>query len=132
MTFAYDIETHMPIVADGRAVVTLIEEDGGVKTHHQQMLTPFIIANRSVFVTTYHKHSDTIDGEYAMVRSSEGNAEIADRHAERIGNDVEADLILFWCHAIPITETSCKINFIAHVNLGGGLPQKMREIIGSK
>ena len=41
------------------------------------MLTPFIIANRSVFVTTYHKHSDTIDGEYAMVRSSEGNAEIA-------------------------------------------------------
>jgi len=56
MTFGYDIEKFMPIMTDGRAVVTHIEESEGAITHHQRMITPWIVANRSVFVTTYNMH----------------------------------------------------------------------------
>ena len=62
MAFGYDIEAHFPTIADGRAQFRTVSEDGGYTTHHQKMLTPFVISNRSVFVTTYHVHSDTIDG----------------------------------------------------------------------
>ena len=68
----------MPPLADGRAVVTLVDEAAGFKTHHQQMLTPWILNNRSIFVTTYHMHEDTLNDGYTLVRSSEGNGPLAD------------------------------------------------------
>ena len=96
------------------------------------MLTPWIVSNRTVFATTYHVHSESIDGHYSLVRSSEGNTSIADEHAERIGDDVEADLTLFWVNVNPITATSSRINFAVKINLGGSLPQRIREMISSK
>ena len=109
IAFGYDIESHFPTIADGRAQFRTVSEDGGYTTHHQKMLTPFIISNRSVFVTTYHVHSDTIDGQYTLVRSSKGNDSISDREAEAVGDDVEADFILFWINCIPIDENSMKV-----------------------
>ena len=83
MTFGYDVERFFPPLSDNRAEFRLVSEDGGVLTHHQRMLTPFIISNRSVFPTTYHKHSeDGINGAYTLIRSSSGNDEIAEANAE--------------------------------------------------
>ena len=132
MSFGYDIESHFPTIADGRAQFRTVSEDGGYTTHHQKMITPFIISNRSVFVTTYHVHSDTIDGQYTLVRSSKGNDSISDREAEAVGDDVEADFILFWINCIPIDENSMKVQFIFHLNLGGTIPQMLREKISAK
>ena len=73
------------------------------------MLTPFIISNRSVFPTTYHKHSDSVESQYTLIRSSQGNDDIVDRHADMIGEDVEADFKLFWVNCIPMTSTMSKI-----------------------
>ena len=72
-TFGYEVEKHFIPISDNRAVFTQVSEDGGTVTHHQRMLTPFVISNRSVFITTYHKHSETLEGEYTLIRSSDGN-----------------------------------------------------------
>lgn len=96
------------------------------------MLTPFIISNRSVFISTYHKHTDTLEGEYTLIRSSDGNQAIIDEHADLIGDDVEADFHLFWLHCVPMTSTLSKIQLVVHANLGGALPGPMREMIGKK
>ena len=32
--FGYDIETHFPTIADGRAQFRVVSEDGGYTTHH--------------------------------------------------------------------------------------------------
>ena len=73
VTFGYEVDRHFIPISDNRAVFTLVSEDGGVVTHHQRMLTPFIISNRSIFPTTYHKHSDSLEGQYTLIRSSTGN-----------------------------------------------------------
>ena len=96
------------------------------------MLTPFIISNRSVFPTTYHKHTDTLEGQYTLIRSSTGNDDIVDRHSDMIGEDVEADFKLFWVNCIPMTSTLSKIQLVMHINLGGSLPGPMRAMISKK
>ena len=96
------------------------------------MLTPFIISNRSVFPTTYHKHTDTLEGQYTLIRSSTGNDDIVDRHSDMIGEDVEADFKLFWVNCIPISSTMSKIQIVMHINLGGSLPGPMRAMISKK
>ena len=60
-TFGYEVENHMIPLSDNRAVFTEVSQEGAVVTHHQRMLTPFIISNRSVFITTYHKHTDMME-----------------------------------------------------------------------
>ena len=131
-TFGYAVERFYGPISDNRAEFQLVSEDGGVVTHHQRMLTPWIISNRSLFVTTYHKHSDALEGQYTMIRSSEGNSKIQDANAEIVLDDVEADMILFWVNCIPMTSTMSKVQFIMHLNLGGSLPGPLRAKIASK
>lgn len=73
-----------------------------------------------------------MDGPYTLVRSSEGNQAISDENNERIGDDVEADLILFWVQVTPVDGSRVRIRFAMQVNLGGSLPGKLRQIISSK
>ena len=97
------------------------------------MITPWILANRSVFPTTYHKHSEEgVNGPYTLIRSSTGNNSIAEANAEQIGDDEEADFHLFWINSVPITETTTRIRLAMHVNLGGSLPGPMRSMIAKK
>ena len=69
------------------------------------MITPWILNNRSLYVTTYHKHSveDSENQEYAVFRSSQGNDALSDANAELTGEDVEADMILFFVRVTPIS-----------------------------
>ena len=78
MAFGYDVDIFFPILADGKAVLNLVSEEAGFKTHHQRMITPWILSNRSVFPTTYHKHSNDLDGAYTLIRSSQGNQQITE------------------------------------------------------
>lgn len=54
LAFGYDFAKYFSRIADGRAQLTLLRDDGENQTHHQKLLTPWILANRSVFPTTYH------------------------------------------------------------------------------
>lgn len=119
-------------LSDNRAVFTEVSQDGAVVTHHQRMLTPFIISNRSIFITTYHKHTDMMESQYTLIRSSSGNQNIVDQNSELIGEDVEADFHLFWVNCIPMTSSLSKIQLVIHANLGGSLPGPMRAMIGKK
>lgn len=132
IALCYDLTKYFVRLADGRLSLTEIQRDGGAVTHHQKMHTPWIISDRSIFATTYHQHSDTVDGPYTLVRSSEGNQAISDENNERIGDDVEADLILFWVQVTPVDGSRVRIRFAMQVNLGGSLPGKLRQIISSK
>lgn len=69
------------------------------------MITPWILANRTLYVTTYHKHSEDLEnGEYAVFRSSSGNDGLSDQYAEALtGEDVEADMLLFMLRVQPIS-----------------------------
>ena len=71
MTFGYDVETHFPILSGNRAEFTHLCDEGPFRTHHQRMITPWILSNRSVFPTTYHVHDgEAIEGAYTLIRSS--------------------------------------------------------------
>ena len=72
-TFGYDIENFLESMTEGKTALQLVSEDGGVVTHHQRMLTPSELSNRSMFPTTYHMHDDSLEGQYTLIRSSEGN-----------------------------------------------------------
>lgn len=54
MGFGYDIAKYFTRISDGRAEFTELRDDGHHVTHHQKMNTPWILANRSLYVTTYH------------------------------------------------------------------------------
>jgi len=43
-----------------------------------------------------------------------------------VQDDVEADLILFWVHCTPITETSSMVQLVVHATLGGSVPSKIQ------
>ena len=98
------------------------------------MHTPFILSNRSVFPTTYNIHDTaSVDGAFTVMRSSQGNDAISEANYEMVGDDVEADLILFWVNIVPQEDGKTnRIRFCMHANLGGYIPQKMREVIASK
>ena len=119
MAFGYEIDVFFPRLADGKAQVTKVCEDGGVTTHHQRMITPWVFSNRSVFPTTYHKHSNDVNGPYTLIRSSQGNEAIVEANYHLVGDDVEADFILFWVHCRPITETSSMVQLVVQVSFGG-------------
>ena len=89
------------------------------------MITPWILSNRSVFPTTYHQHSNDVNGTYTLIRSSQGNEEILEENYHLVQDDVEADFILFWVHCTPITETSSMVQLVIHANLGGSIPGKL-------
>jgi hypothetical protein len=103
-----------------------------VVTHHQRMITPFFLTNRSVFATTYHKHSNDVNGPYTLIRSSQGNEAIVEENYHLVGDDVEADFILFWLHCTPLTETSSMVQVVVHVNFGGAFPSKFQKFIAKK
>ena len=132
MTFGYDVDTHFPTLSGGRAEFNHIVTEGPFVTHHQRMHTPFFLSNRSVFPTTYHMHGDDMDSDYTLIRSSQGNEALSEEHVELIGNDVEADFILFWVNCVAISETQSRIRFAMHANLGGSLPDRARAMIASK
>ena len=96
------------------------------------MITPWILSNRSIFPTTYHKHTEGINTSYTLVRSSQGNEAISERNSELIGEDVEADFILFWVNCVPVTDTTYRLRFAMNANLGGSLPDRLRNVIASK
>lgn len=50
-----------------------VAQEGDFDVIHQNVRTPFIMSNRSVFVTCYHVHSADPDGEYTFLMSSAGN-----------------------------------------------------------
>ena len=70
--FGYDIAKYFTRLADGRVEFTELRDDGYRLTHHQKMITPWILNNRSIYVTTYHKHhsEDLETGTYTLFRSS--------------------------------------------------------------
>lgn len=79
MGFGYDIAKYFLRFADGRAEFVELRDDGHRLTHHQRMVTPWILANRTLYVTTYHKHSEDLEnGEYTVFRSSQGNDALSD------------------------------------------------------
>mmetsp|Transcript_42615 Transcript_42615/g.56250 ORF Transcript_42615/g.56250 Transcript_42615/m.56250 type:complete len:166 (-) Transcript_42615:2395-2892(-) len=120
-------------MADGRVEFTELRDDGHRITHHQRMITPWIISNRSIYVTTYHMHDEDLEnGPYTLIRSSQGNDAISDANVEMTGEDVEADMILFMLNVMPIREGLSRVRFIIHINLGGGLPGPLRQKISSK
>ena len=133
MTFGYDVSRFFPPLSGGRAEFRLVSEDGGVVTHHQRMITPWIIANRSVFPTTYHKHSEEgVTGAYTLIRSGTGNDAIVEANVEQIGDDEEASFHLFWVNCVPITDTLCRVRLAIHADLGGSLPGPLRSTIAKK
>jgi hypothetical protein len=69
MAFGYEIDLYFPRIAEN-ITMKKVSEDGGTVTHHQRMVTPFFLSNRSVFPTTYHKHSNDVNGVYTLIRSS--------------------------------------------------------------
>jgi len=93
------------------------------------MITPWILANRTLYITTYSKHGnldDVENGEYTLFRSSQGNDAISNEHAERTGADVEADMILFWVKVTPVSANRSRMQFVIKLNLGGSIPNKLR------
>ena len=132
--FGYDIAKYFTRLADGRAEFTELRDDGYRLTHHQKMITPWILNNRSLYVTTYHKHSsDNFDaGTYTVFRSSQGNDKISEANYERTGDDVEADMILFWLQCMPVNDKLSRVRFVIKLNLGGSIPGRLRQVISSK
>jgi len=75
MAFGYEVDVYFPRLA-GNVQITKVCEEGGVITHHQRMITPWFLSNRSVFPTIYHKHSSDLNDAYTLIRSSQGNEAI--------------------------------------------------------
>lgn len=67
-----------------------------------------------------------------MFRSTQGNDNISEANFERTGDDVEADMAIFWLQLTPINENSSRIQFVIKINLGGSIPGRLRQVISSK
>lgn len=78
---------------------TLLEEDDECQFYHLQLNTPMILSNRSLFVAQYRV--DHLDGSFTFVQSSKGNADLQEKYASMIGNNVVADMIIQYWHAKP-------------------------------
>ena len=129
MALGYDMTSLAPKIVPGYREIRLLSDENGIQTHHERLTRPKV-GHRSVFPTTYHLHSDDIDGEYTLLRSSLGNEDIAEENADKLGDDIEADLVLFWLNVKPLGQESCQVTLVAHVDLGETLPKKMKEFIG--
>ena len=46
--------------------------------------------------------------------------------------DVEADMILFFLRVQPVSPQLSRVQFVIHMNLGGSIPGKLRQVIASK
>ena len=70
--FGFSIEAMMPRVQNNMQL-SLVKEEGRFATHHQRIVMPRFapVSNRSMFMTTYHSFCP--EGEYTLVRSSQGN-----------------------------------------------------------
>ena len=41
-------------------------------------------------------------------------------------------MILFWFNVTPVTEEKSRLRFVVQLNLGGSIPQRIREVISKK
>ena len=83
--------------------------EGPYQTVIQRIKIPvFFMSNRCMFVTSYHVHSDSEDGEYTLIRSSKGNDTISKENYDKVGKDVEGDLAITWINAKPVCDSDGK------------------------
>jgi len=75
--FFYNFAKEMPAAQSNLRLSKIGSCEEGVDVHHMRIITPFIVSNRSMFVSWYHLLSREENGEYTFVASQAGNDNFA-------------------------------------------------------
>jgi len=119
--FFYNYGQEMPAAQSNLRLSKIGSCDEGVDVHHMRIITPFIVSNRSMFVSWYHLHSREENGAYIFVASQAGNDNFAREQINKIGSDVQGDYNINYVRVTPIFNgsnevTGCKIAQVLSVD----------------